>query len=707
MNVVFRVDSSAMIGSGHVMRCLVLARQLESRGANVHFICRDHRGNIISLIEKAFFRITILESAEEINIENEGIYSEWLGVDQEFDALQTLAAIGEDNVDCLVVDHYSLDFSWESTLRERVCSIFVIDDLANRRHDCDVLLDSNYTGSASERYAELVSSECTTLFGPEYAIMSDRYRVYTKIPRIRDGSIKNILVYFGGSDHNNLTGRCLEALDTPEISDINIDVVIGSMNPHLEHLRSFMDRCDNIQLHKNLPDLSALINDADLGIGAAGVTTWERMSLGLPCIVVTIAENQEPAAIALADDGYISYLGKHSDVTVDHIRAAVLDKFYDKKCVISQAMRSRALVDGNGTLRVAEFICPTPIENVIVEQKLAGNVYETNNMLCSTEPASTDLIEEDQVNAACNHYINREIFFKTSEISLGYARFTSQDNMIYLDYKFYALAGSRGWKDLFFERALKALVEEGGKVDSTGLRTRQTQSLNKYLFSSFGRTDKESVSALKIAILSHPSSWINSHIAKLVRCWIDRGNKVLWVHDKKDLIPGDFCFYLGCEQIVGKDVLNQFTHNLVVHESDLPHGRGWSPLTWQVIEGKKSIPIVLFEATESVDAGKVYLKETMSLSGTELVEDLRNIQGVVTERLCMRFVSEFKCLVPLAVDQTGEPTFYPRRSPADGQVDITQTIDSIFPLLQVSDYEKYPVFFDMDGCRFKLKIESL
>jgi UDP-2,4-diacetamido-2,4,6-trideoxy-beta-L-altropyranose hydrolase len=707
MNVVFRVDSSAIIGSGHVMRCLVLARELKSRGANVHFICRDHRGNIISLIEKAFFRITILESAEDIIIENERVYSEWLGVDQEFDALQTLAAIGEDNVDCLIVDHYSLDFSWESILRERVSSIFVIDDLANRRHDCDVLLDSNYTGSASERYAELVSSECITLFGPEYAIMSDRYRVHTKIPRIRDGSIKNILVYFGGSDQNNLTGRCLEALDTPELSGIAIDVVRGTTNPHAEYLHSFTANRENIRLHENLPDLSVLINRADLGIGAAGVTTWERMCLGLPSIVVTIAENQEPAATALADDVYISYLGKHSEVTVGHIRTAVTEKLLDKGEVISQAAKSRALVDGNGVLRVAEFICSTNLENVILEQKLAVNDDETNNMSCSTEPESPGLIELGQFNAPCNDYINREICFKVSEISLGYVRFTSQDNTIHLDYKFHALASSRGWEDILFERALKALVEGGGKVNSTGVRTSQTHSLNKYLFSSFGRSNKESVSALKIAILSHPSSWINSHIAKLVRCWVDGGNKVLWVHDAEDLIPGDFCFYLGCEQIVGKDSLCQFTHNLVVHESDLPHGRGWSPLTWQVLEGKISIPIVLFEATDSVDAGKVYLKDTMTLSGTELVEDLRNIQGSTTVSLCMKFVDEYKVLVPLAYDQSGEATFYPRRSPIDSQTDITQTIESVFPLLQVSDYEKYPVFFEMNGRKFKLKIEEL
>jgi methionyl-tRNA formyltransferase len=116
---------------------------------------------------------------------------------------------------------------------------------------------------------------------------------------------------------------------------------------------------------------------------------------------------------------------------------------------------------------------------------------------------------------------------------------------------------------------------------------------------------------------------------------------------------------------------------------------------------------VVFEAIESVDAGKLYLKDTMNLSGIELIEDLRNIQGIATASLCMRFVSDYKRLVPLAYDQTGEATFYPRRSPEDGKVEITQTIDSIFPLLQVSDYKKYPVFFDMNGHRFKLKIEPV
>ena len=171
--------------------------------------------------------------------------------------------------------------------------------------------------------------------------------------------------------------------------------------------------------------------------------------------------------------------------------------------------------------------------------------------------------------------------------------------------------------------------------------------------------------------------------------------------------PGDLCFYIGCEQIVGKNVRSQFKHNLVVHESDLPHGRGWSPLTWQILEGSNSISIVLFEATESVDAGKIYLKDSLLFTGLELIEELREVQAVATIKMCQRFVDDYPALVIDGIEQVGDPTFYEKRTPSDSQINKSRSIESLFPLLRVADYERYPVCFDIKGARFRIKVEAL
>ena len=356
MNIAFRVDSSHTMGSGHVMRCLVLAKELRARGANIHFICRDYPGNIISTVANAFFCVSVLEHTEEKGFIEGDDYASWLGVSQGFDAEQSLIAIEGESIDWLVVDHYSLDSRWHSVLRDHVKKICVIDDLANRTYDCDLLLDSNYAHFPEDRYSKRTPSACSLLLGPAYALISDQYRYIRRYLRPKDGAIKSILIYFGGTDQHNMTGLCLKALSEQEFSNISLNVVIGPMNPHIDWLNDFAANLSNIRLHTALADLSELICEADLGIGASGVTTWERMCLGLPSIVITIAENQRPTADALSIDKYITYLGAYGDATAAQISKSVTEKMFSKEALVDEAERSKLLVDGNGLFRVAESI---------------------------------------------------------------------------------------------------------------------------------------------------------------------------------------------------------------------------------------------------------------------------------------------------------------------------------------------------------------
>ena len=209
-----------------------------------------------------------------------------------------------------------------------------------------------------------------------------------------------------------------------------------------------------------------------------------------------------------------------------------------------------------------------------------------------------------------------------------------------------------------------------------------------------------------VSILSDRRSWINSHIEDLVVQLRHAGHEVLWVHDKSELSEGDFCFYLGCEQLIEQSILNYFEHNLVVHESLLPLGRGWSPLTWQILDGASEIPIVLFEAELSVDSGDIYLKDRIMLDGSELVDELRAKQGEKTISLVMRFLGDYKNIVKNRMPQTGISTYYEKRSPKDSRVNVDSTLGEIFQLLRVSDPIKYPCHFEINGTEYNLKIEK-
>ncbi|ABI67560.1 Methionyl-tRNA formyltransferase-like protein [Syntrophomonas wolfei subsp. wolfei str. Goettingen G311] len=209
---------------------------------------------------------------------------------------------------------------------------------------------------------------------------------------------------------------------------------------------------------------------------------------------------------------------------------------------------------------------------------------------------------------------------------------------------------------------------------------------------------------LNITVVSDLNSWLNIYIPLLLKELEKKNHIIRWTNDVKTVLYGDLAFYLGCRQIVPSDILEKNKHNLVVHESDLPWGKGWSPLTWQILEGKNDIPIVLFEAAEKVDSGVIYLKETMHFTGTELVEELRATQADTTFKLCLEFIDNYPDIIDKAVSQEGESSYYRRRTPEDSRLDPDKTIREQFDLLRVVDNKRYPAFFELNGEQYLLKV---
>ena len=320
--VAIRVDSSEQIGSGHLMRCLTLAEQLRKQSAEVHFICRDLVGSMHALVYDHDFRLHLLPR-HEANPALTG-YAAWLTVPQTVDAEETEAILHQLRpVERLVVDSYALDAAWEQKMRPLVREIFVIDDLANRPHDCDVLLDQNFYREMRHRYDGLVPPDCKLMLGPPHALLREEFYAARAHLRERDGRLRRILVFYGGSDATCETEKAIHALLQLYLPSVDVDVVVGGSNPHCMIIEEICAAHDLFHYHCQVSNMAELMANADLGLGAGGTTSWERCFLGLPTIVTAIAENQFEVCRDCAEAGLIHYLGKWDEVTAADLMRAV------------------------------------------------------------------------------------------------------------------------------------------------------------------------------------------------------------------------------------------------------------------------------------------------------------------------------------------------------------------------------------------------
>ena len=288
MKVIFRVDASLEMGIGHVMRCLTLANELKQQNHEIIFICRELTGNHILLI-----KYPVLVLPKNDNFQSDGLYLNWLGVTQEQDAEQTIKVIPK-NIDLLIVDSYALDEIWHKQLKPYTKKIMVIDDLADRQFNCDVLLNQNL-GTQIEDYKDKVTDDCELLLGCDYALLRPEFpnlREKALIKRKNTKVIKNILISMGGSDITNKTYDILQEVS----DDLNIVVILGGISPHNKIIKNYAKSKKNVKVVVDADNISSLMFDADLAIGAGGSTSWERCCLGLPTLLYVLAENQRKIA---------------------------------------------------------------------------------------------------------------------------------------------------------------------------------------------------------------------------------------------------------------------------------------------------------------------------------------------------------------------------------------------------------------------------
>lgn len=342
------------------MRCLTLADALRDHGIQCYFICRAHEGHLLDLIAQRGYQVVSLPLVEA-NLEStppNSSYAAWLGADLTRDAEQTCEAMGKKTVDWLIVDHYAIDRRWEETMRTTCKRIMVIDDLANRCHDCDILLDQNL-GRKPADYKALVSESCNILAGAEYALLRPDFARFRGITPLRQ-TMNRILIFFGGSDSSNETLKALRGILMAK-RQLKVDVVIGAQNPHRFEIEKIIyEHQETFKLHVQTERMAELMANADLAIGAAGSASWERCCLKLPSLLCVLADNQAWIAQKLNDLGAAISLGESNKLQpADYANALtglsqpVLNKLSEK---------SGALVDGAGVNRAIEHLLNNHLE---------------------------------------------------------------------------------------------------------------------------------------------------------------------------------------------------------------------------------------------------------------------------------------------------------------------------------------------------------
>lgn len=359
------------------MRCLTLADALQQRGAQTRFVSRHMPEHLRNMLAQNGHEFMPLNSTSTETISENLSHAHWLGTSQHADAQDTVQVLSDQTWDWLVVDHYALDACWESVLRQITQNILVIDDIADRRHDCDVLLDQNFYADINTRYIGKVPPHCQSLLGPRYALLREEFRQLREQVKPRTGPVKRLLLFFGGIDTANYTGRAMDALLNIGIPDLKADVVIGAHHPYREHLETKCAR-HGFSAHIQTSRMAELMAGADLAIGAGGSATWERCCLGLPTLAISTADNQHQQIADAAYEGllYAPELKIELIALLSMHVSALMGNAYLRHAISEKGLQA---VDGRGVARVAEILGYTEIEVRIATLDDAVQLFEWRN----------------------------------------------------------------------------------------------------------------------------------------------------------------------------------------------------------------------------------------------------------------------------------------------------------------------------------------
>ncbi|WBU50966.1 UDP-2,4-diacetamido-2,4,6-trideoxy-beta-L-altropyranose hydrolase [Kosakonia pseudosacchari] len=408
MNIYLRTDSSLSIGSGHVIRCLNLAKVLRKSGAQCFFISKNHRGNIIDkIIQEGFStKIITIDNTSDAYIRDEKF---WLNGSQRDDALQFISLIEEQDQhpDIIIVDHYSLDKEWEEIVKKRFSSarLVVIDDLCNRHHFCDLLIDQTYQ-RRPEEYASLNENNGLVLAGTKFALLNPLFAGLRKQSIACKEKVdypKTLMLTMGGVDAHNITGKVLEYLAQAAFKNIDkITVILGSAFPHRDEIYALAAKSNyNVEVLTNVTNMAELMLGHDFAIGALGGTTWERCTMALPAVNIAIADNQLTIAKNLSNSGAIVLYADNfkKDEFVNAVQH-LFERYHEQRILVTD------ICDGLGLFRDIQEIIPVPAKdgiNVTLRLATQEDINFVYQLQC--EPHTRKFARNPDIPSFGNHVV--------------------------------------------------------------------------------------------------------------------------------------------------------------------------------------------------------------------------------------------------------------------------------------------------------------
>ena len=496
MKVVFRTDASPRIGSGHLSRCLTLAMELHGRGAEVAFVVREHVSGWYRRVTDAGLPIHLLpgQPSRTAPVED-GDYAGWLGVSVEQDAGETAAALDANGCDVLVVDHYALGPEWEGRFRANGVFVAAIDDLAKRIHDADLLLDQNLRTDGGARYRALVPRDAALLVGPHYALLRSAYRE-ARLEARSTAEVGRVLVMLGGAPDRTLLQAVVDSLCEISGPISSVDV--------LDPAGSLYDSADSrlhgdlpIAIHREQPDLTELMARAQIAVGAGGVTTWERMCVGLPTVSMSVAANQQDVLAELAAIDAVVHLGSAHAGAARRFGPAVAKLLRDSSRRANMAHLGQLLVDGRGAERVANALLPLAPRLRLrdVQSEDVGLLWLwANDTTVRGQAIATDPIPWRDHRAWFDRCLTSEhtlIFVLEADgLPIGQIRFDIQNRQATVDYSLDTAVRGRGLgKELVRMGVSRLRQNRSGNVDELVALVRNSNQASLRVFRSLGFED--------------------------------------------------------------------------------------------------------------------------------------------------------------------------------------------------------------------------
>lgn len=480
MRILIRADASLQIGTGHVMRCLTLADALATMGCAVHFACRLEPGHALAEIESRGYPVHGLSVLDQRDDPESPL--PWA---EDMDCLLRVLP-DELDFDWCVVDHYGLGEDWERAIRNRARRVLAIDDLPQRRHAVDLLLDQNFTAFTRPEMASIETGRA--LFGPRFALLRPAF-IGRETP-LRS-TVERVLVNFGGVDAKGETFKVLEALS--DFPTLQVDIVAGSANPAFDRLQQLTAKHSHWHLQRHVEDFAALMAAADLCIGAGGSSTWERAALGRPTLCVALAPNQQGNAAALAERGAHLYLGEAETLEVADYRAAVRTLLLSNELRRSLAAQSKALVDGRGTIRVTTAMLSQDLRLRPATADDARLLYDGRNaeVVRRASLSTNPLSWEDHLGWLTRTLADTEghllLIASVLDAPVGVIRFQRRSAKI-AEVSLYLLEErlGAGWGMLLLQTGEDYLANHGWEIEEIEARVRNDNPASLRLFQQAG-----------------------------------------------------------------------------------------------------------------------------------------------------------------------------------------------------------------------------